>query len=396
VKAVAANAVRTSRVEGRGKNGAIAGILWGFVVAGVVTVVLGPILPVLISRWSMSDERAGLFFTVQFTSNLAGLASLSMLLPRQGYKFTLVLGFAAIALGMAGLNASSQFGGLAATALFGYGLGLVLSSSNLWVAEIAESRRVAALSILNFAWGVGAITCAPLVLMAQRHGAIAWFLYGVAGCAISAALILMMMDLGGPARKQETVETATPAASNMTAIALGALFYLYVGMESSVGGWAAALARRMGSAPKDLWALAPMFFYGGLLAGRAFVPVNPLRKRERALVAIGLIMGLVGSAVLLATRTFWGVAVFVGVAGLGFAAVYPVLLAWMTKYFGERARRVGNVLFALASLGGATMPWLVGFVSARTGNLRVGLLVPVAACLAMLGFLFLVPKRVTE
>ena len=165
-----------------------AAIFGAFIVAGVVTTLLGPMLPVLISRWSLTDERAGLFFTLQFTSNIAGVLSLSALIPRWGYKTTLVLGFVAIALGLAGLNAASQVGGLGATAAYGYGLGLVLPSANLWVAEAAESRRVAALSILNFMWGIGAIACAPLVLLAQEHSAISWFLYGVAGAAAAAAL----------------------------------------------------------------------------------------------------------------------------------------------------------------------------------------------------------------
>jgi len=368
----------------------------GFVVAGVATVLLGPLLPVLISRWSLSDERAGLFFTVQFTSNMLGLASLSALLPRRGYKFTLVLGFAAIALGLAGLNASSHLGGLAATAVYGYGLGLVLSSSNLWVAETAETRRVAALSILNFAWGVGAIACPPLVLLAQRRGEVSWFLYGVAAAAVCAALVLAVMNLGVPARKQDAAEAPVQLSSRMTVIALGVLFYLYVGAENSLAGWVAELTKRMGVAPKDLWALAPMFFWGGLLGGRAFVPVNPLRKRERALVITGLLMGLAGSAALLAMKTFWGVAACVGLAGLGLAGVYPVFLAWMAKYLGARARRIGNILFAMAALGGATMPWVVGFFSAREGDLRAGLLVPVVACLAMLVFVSWVPRRVTE
>jgi fucose permease len=41
----------------------------GFIVAGAVTIILGPILPILIARWSLSDERAGLFFTLQFCGN---------------------------------------------------------------------------------------------------------------------------------------------------------------------------------------------------------------------------------------------------------------------------------------------------------------------------------------
>lgn len=388
-------AVQTTRNDMPRNSAPTLAVLGAFVVAGVVTVLLGPILPALISRWSLTDERAGFFFTLQFTSNIAGVASLSLLLPRWGYKVTLVLGYAAIAAGLAGLNTATQIGGMAATVIYGYGLGLVLSGSNLWVAEAKESQRVSALAILNLAWGVGAIACPALVLLAEARGALTWFLYGAAAAAACAAVVLTAMNLGVPAQSDSHAGSATQSASAMSAIALGALFFLYVGTENSVAGWAAALVKRVSAAQGHLWTLAPMFFWGGLMTGRAFVPVNPLRKRERILVATGLLMGLAGSGMLLAASTFWGVAACVGLTGLGFAAVYPVLVAWMAKQFGERARRVGSILFALSALGGATMPWLVGFFSTREGSLKAGLLVPVAACVAMLGFLSWVPKRVT-
>jgi fucose permease len=45
-------------------------------------------------------------------------------------------------------------------------------------------------------------------------------------------------------------------------------------------------------------------------------------------------------------------------------------------------------MFALSSLGGATVPWLVGALSSRFGSLRVGLTVPLLGCVVML-FLYL-------
>ncbi len=76
-------------------------------------------------------------------------------------------------------------------------------------------------------------------------------------------------------------------------------------------------------------------------------------------------------------------AVCVTAAGLGLAAIYPILVAWLVKAFGERSRRIGAIMFALASMGGATLPWLVGITSTRTGSLRAGLLIPLAGCIAM-------------
>ena len=80
----------------------------GFVVAGVVTVILGPILPILIARWSMTDERAGLFFTLQFCGNLLGIISLGSLISWRGYGQTLAAGFTFMALGIAALNLGGE------------------------------------------------------------------------------------------------------------------------------------------------------------------------------------------------------------------------------------------------------------------------------------------------
>jgi len=363
----------------------------GFVVAGVATTLIGPILPILIGRWTLSDQRAGLFFTAQFCGSMAGVASIRWLIAR-GYRQTFVCGFSLVAAGVAGLNLSSYAACLGATFVFGCGLGQALSTANLWVAEIAKARRVAALSILNLQWGIGAIACSPLVMLAQRHEAYPLLLYALAASFALMALILAGMNLEPavtrePAEKQEGEEQPTLGLrgriSSRSTLSLAALFFLYVGSENSVAGWVASLTKRMNSDSSDLWALAPMFFWGGLIVGRALVAMLPLRRSERKLLASGLILAVAGICLLLRARTFASVAISVTAAGLGLAAIYPILIAWMVKAFGERSRRIGAILFALAAMGGAVMPWFVGLTSTGTGSLRAGLLVPLAGCLAM-------------
>jgi fucose permease len=64
------------------------------------------------------------------------------------------------------------------------------------------------------------------------------------------------------------------------------------------------------------------------------------------------------------------------------------------KAFGERSRRIASIMFALAGLGGATMPWFVGLTSTKTGSLRAGLLVPLGGCVAMFALLTAMLERV--
>ena len=72
-------------------------------------------------------------------------------------------------------------------------------------------------------------------------------------------------------------------------------------------------------------------------------------------------------------------------AGLGFARVFPLLVSSLTEHYGKRARGVGSIVFALASLGGATIPWFVGFTSSHVGS--AGLVVPLSACVLILSLL---------
>src|SRR5262249_447064 len=76
-------------------------------------------------------------------------------------------------------------------------------------------------------------------------------------------------------------------------------------------------------------------------------------------------------------------------AGLGLASLYPIYIAWLSKWFGQRARKVGGVMFALAAGGSATMPPLVGLVSHITGTLGIGLIVPLMGCAVMLAVMAL-------
>jgi FHS family glucose/mannose:H+ symporter-like MFS transporter len=381
--------------QGPGRGAATAVLHAGFIVTGVVTVLLGPILPLLIARWSMSDANAGLFFTTQFVGTIVGVATLGLLIRLRGYRITFITGYVSMMAGVAGLNLGSEVGCVLATAAFGYGLGLVLAASNLWVAEVATSRRAAALSILNAAWGIGAIACPALVVFAQRGQNLAMLLYGIAGFSGFIALLLATMKF--EPHPQDLAFTATlnasPAVSKQTAFALGAMFYLYVGAESCVSGWVAAFAKRMEMTPGNLWALTPMFFWSGLLAGRALAPVFLRRLSERALLASGLILATIGNAALLSTATFRGAVTCAAVTGLGMGATYPLLVSRLIGYYGERAKRSGSVMFALAALGGATMPWLVGFTSTQAGSLRAGLLVPIAGCLAMISLLRLLRQQ---
>jgi MFS transporter, FHS family, glucose/mannose:H+ symporter len=373
-----------------------AALFAGFVISGMIATILGPSLPTFIARWALDDTQAGLFFTTQFTGSLLGVLLSSAILSTRGYRDALVLGFFLMAVGVTGLNSTSQYIALSATALYGFGFGVVIPATNLCVAEISGTRRAAALNLLNMAWGVGAIACPVLLLAGLGANRFTAVLLSVAASALLLSIFFGSMNLEG--LSSNSLSTATveqkikPAHPIHVPVALALLFYLYIGTENGISGWAAEQAHRVSAGNTS--AVMPMFFWAGLLSGRGISAWILARVKESLLVITGLVLSAVGTTWLLLAATRSQVILGVVLAGFGLAGVYPIFISWLSKWYGERARRLGGVMFSLAALGGATMPWMVGFVSQHTNSLRVGLLVPLFGSAAMIVLVALLRRRI--
>jgi FHS family glucose/mannose:H+ symporter-like MFS transporter len=367
----------------------------GFVLTGVATVIIGPLLPVFIQKWSLDDKQAGFFFTVQFMSSMAGVGLSSALSSLRGYRPALLLGYLLMGSGLAALNTGSYTITLLATAMYGCGYGLVVPGTNLLVAEAGGTRSASLLNLLNFAWGIGAVACSPMIWLALKHDQLPRLLAGLAvfGGVMVLGLVLAPFGMEKHGVSVDAPERATASTGPAVAIALGALFFIYVAMETSIGGWAAEHAKRLAKGTSNITTLAPMFFYAGLMFGRAVAPLVLLRLKERPVVLGALSLTAAGCATMITSSTLAVAITGVFFAGLGCASIYPIYIAWLSRWYGKRAKRVGGIFFALASLGGAIGPWLVGFVSKLSGVLRMGLLVPLLSAVIMICLVLLLRRQ---
>jgi len=95
----------------------------GFVLSGIATTIVGPMLPIFIKRWSLDDGQAGLFSTIQFLAALGGTLASSAIATWWGYRPALVMGYALMGGGLAFLNANTHGVALAATAALAWATG---------------------------------------------------------------------------------------------------------------------------------------------------------------------------------------------------------------------------------------------------------------------------------
>jgi FHS family glucose/mannose:H+ symporter-like MFS transporter len=366
----------------------------GFLLVGLVQTLLGPILPMLAARWHLDDAEAGFLFIAQFTGAMIGSALSSPMIGWLGAVRLMTFSYGAMATALACLGVNSWAIGLLSVLGYGIALGLTAPVTNLLVAEINWKRRAEALNILNFVWALGAVAGPPLIAVFARGGRLVLSLIGLAALLSVVALLIARCtrtesSCGANQSKADQQDPApSPRSSlhawaNSYALLSGGLIFVYVGTETATSGWIATYAQRLAASASGLETITPSFFWAGLLVGRAVAPAVLRQVSELALILSSLVMAGAGLVVILAGSTLLSVSFGASLGGLGLAAVFPTTLAIFTRQFGTQASKLTGFLFVVGSLGGALIPSLVGFTSARFGDLRIGLLIPML-CVAFM------------
>ena len=360
-----------------------------FLPTGVLTTVLGPMLPILILRWALSDTQAGDLFLVQFLSALVGVQLSGVLLVRFGYRLAFLSGLLLMAAGAATLYAGSVWLGMASVAAYGLGLGFIVPTDNLLIAEISSTSRTSAVTVLNFFWGMGAVFCSLMVAWAAAHRMLPVFFGSVSVFLVLLTVVAWRLPFPAAAARSDRGPSWREQTKNPTVWLFAAVFFFYPGAETAVGGWIGSYVARLSPQAAHWASLMPAFFWAALTAGRAtgtfflsYIPERRVLRAGYAIAAAGIILMLLAS-------TLPEVVLGALITGLSFATLYPINVARLSQRFGVAARSLGAVMFSLAAVGPAVIPWMVGAISQATGSLRAGLLLPLGASL----FLFVIYLR---
>src|ERR1700753_427040 len=163
----------------------------GFALTGVGTVLLGCILPRLSSQWHLRDKDAGLLLLTQFAASASGA-----LLVRRNLWKTLAVGYALFGIGGVGIFLLQQQS-LPAFGVYGLGLGLAMTSTNMLTSRQYPKRMGAALALLNFSWSAGSVACPLLVAQFLRHATSSSAFAVVGLVALPFSLLPLLADQRG-------------------------------------------------------------------------------------------------------------------------------------------------------------------------------------------------------
>jgi fucose permease len=253
--------------------------------------------------------------------------------------------------------------------LHGLGSGAIDASLNHYVASHFPARHV---TWLHACYCVGAML-GPLIMTSIIAAHASWR----AGYLTTASILLIMSLLFFGTRRAwndpgtdsaETTHHATLAETLRHPLVWMqmALFFIYTGLEVTVGQWSFTVLSESRGVPVKTAGLFVTAYWASILAGRiafGFV-VEPLGPDR--VVRISTWLTLVGSAIFFVWPALSLVALIL--TGLGLAAIFPCLMARTPQRLGpELAAHAIGFQVSAAMIGASALPSLAGYFGQRFG-----------------------------
>ena len=355
--------------------------LWlgvGALLAGVGTVLLGPVLPEVSHRWNLSDANSGWLIFAKFVGAFLGGISIPRKLRHGILLGTLLscVGFALFAL------ANGLIFGCATLFLAGIGLGQLIASTNILAGNRYPAHTGSALASLNFFWSLGAVGTGVLVAAALPRLGFRDLLFWIASA--------FLVTAAGGALQQRRLAPGISAGGALTHklhravfLTFAAFLFLYGGLETCLTGWLTTYTLRYATDVHLLGGQSgTVLLWTALTAGRAVASLALRYYRESVIQRLALVLSLIFITGLATAHGAVALSVWCILLGLSLAPFFPATFGLLLRR-SPSAREAGFIL-AVSGLGAAVFPKLMGSISTYTGSLRAAMAVPAALTLLLL------------
>lgn len=366
---------------------ATAAVTATYVLFAATATAYGPLVEVYHHIFRLSVARAGTVVTAHALGSLLGTGLALLTLERLPGRAVLRLGLLASALGCALVAISSTWTlVVTGSAVIGVGFGCLDLACTHVVARTDPVGRAARLNLVNIGFGVGAIL-APAAFAAAGPGGYRWAYAGlaaVAGC-VGVALRGVVAPPEVAARPLDEGATAgwvhRAGLSGLVGwfiVAMGC----YVGVEVTVGGFAAAYLVHHGWSLRGAGIVASGFF-AGMVVGRA-IAVPAAHRFTPALIVLASTAACVATVALMLLPAVAALAVVA--TGVACGPVFPTAVAWLTDLDPHNPRGLSWLLVA-AAVGGVVASGTVGLTLAWVGFVAVPAVLLVLALASGAAFL---------
>ncbi len=222
------------------------------------------------------------------------------------------------------------------------------------------------MNALHSFFGVGAFLSPIVVAQAiSLGGGVRWAYWTLAVLMLPVALYVISVK--SPIAPEEDEEarakdrlTGKHRTNSHLVILIAAFFFLYVGAETSYGGWVATYAKELDLGNAVTAAYLTSVFWGALTIGR-FLSIPLAKYIKPATMLIIDLTGCVLSIIFVVISSGSVVATWFGTFGIGLfmASIFPAAIN-MAEHRMTITGKITSWFFVGGSLGGMTLPLIIG------------------------------------
>lgn len=344
-------------------------MLVNFVLFGITLTIIGATLPEIIRSFNWSDIAVGFVISAGAAGYFISTFVSGILIKRLRPKLIVVIGLAIQAVGL--LFFGSQpvvILNLLLILLIGLGQGGTEVIVNFSVIRMESGGQSRLMNLMHAAFAVGAIIgpfTAGKIMAAGANWQIMYRMMALMSILMAGTISLLPFsrlrledeELGDEPKLMELLKHPLLILSFL-------ILFLYVGTELGTSAWLAEYYVRILGASSSTGAYMISIFWIGLLIGRLGVSVyGGRRQAELTFILASTCTVSLLFAVLMRDPWLAGVGFFF--TGLGFSAIYPLIIAIIGKYF----KRGQGAAIGFAATGGGigsfSFPFIMAAISER-------------------------------
>jgi fucose permease len=348
----------------------IVGVAFFFLAVSML--ITGAVLPKWIAVFHLPASRAGRLFALYYLPYVVTTFVSGALCDLFGKKPVLVASQAFLALGFFVVSLADQFTTIEwGIFLAGIGGGFCEAPLTGLLSQVFPGREGYALNLSQISFGLGAASgpyLAGLLLERELSWRVLYFVPGTFSVLLF-ALLLREQELFAGGNNEGFSLKRLRVFREWRAMLFASFLaiFLYVGAEIGTSAWVSTYFVRELQRGFSLAGAAMGIFWGMITVGRLVFGL--LARKTSYLVLLRFLILLSFFALLLfnLTRNVSIALLALFALGLGFSAVWPLIVAWVAQHINTFQATAIGLTVAAGGLGALFFPWSMGILADRVG-----------------------------
>lgn len=336
----------------------------GIFLFGISMVIIGSILPVLKSRFGMTDIEAGGLFTILPIGLLIGSVLFGPIVDKFGYRGVLSVASLFLAIGFLGIaHAPSIFLLTVCIFFFGIGGGTINGATSALVSDLSEGKaKIINLNWLGMFYGVGAFSM-PLVLSLISDNKLVVVLNVAAILSLLSGVIFLLIKYPLTVEKEKVTLKVIPTfVKNKLFMTITFYLFFQSAFEAIVNNWSVSYFIDTLGIEQGKALVALSYSVLGLIVMRVLIGSVLKNLNHNKLIFLSLLLFVLGSAGLLMNGyLFNSIGMFV--LGAGLAPGFPVMLGIVGEMFKEVSGTAFSFAMFIALIGNTIINYTTGLLT---------------------------------